>query len=114
MTEDNRRTIIYSGNHATKRVAGRRHLIGCNDRRALIDGGLFQRSSVVESAHAEPFGFDHGAIHVLPLARASAPLRTRSDACLLTVEALRELLAKMKQRPRHPANWMDNERLCPA
>ena len=54
--------IIYSCHGAAKQVTGSCHLVTCNDRRVLIDCGLFQGSEEVERANAEPFGFDPAGI----------------------------------------------------
>lgn len=62
--------IIYSCHGAAKQVTGSCHLITCNDRRVLIDCGLFQGSEEVEQANAEPFGFDPAGIDVLLLTHA--------------------------------------------
>ena len=62
--------LIYSCHGAAKQVTGSCHLITCNDRRVLIDCGMFQGSEEVERANAEPFGFDPAGIDVLLLTHA--------------------------------------------
>lgn len=62
--------MIYSCHGAAKQVTGSCHLVTCNDRRVLIDCGLFQGSEKVEQANAEPFGFDPAGIDVLLLTHA--------------------------------------------
>lgn len=62
--------FIYSCHGAAKQVTGSCHLITCNDRRVLIDCGMFQGSEEVERANAEPFGFDPASIDVLLLTHA--------------------------------------------
>jgi metallo-beta-lactamase family protein len=62
--------IIYSCHGAAKQVTGSCHLITCNDRRVLVDCGLFQGSEKVERANAEAFGFDAASIDALLLTHA--------------------------------------------
>ena len=62
--------IIYSCHGAARQVTGSCHLITCNERRVLIDCGLFQGSEEVERANTEPFGFDPASIDVLLLTHA--------------------------------------------
>lgn len=91
--------IIYSCHGAAKQVTGSCHLITCNDRRILIDCGLFQGSEEVERANAEPFGFDPAGIDVLLLTHAHLdhcgriPLLVRRGfrGRILTTAATREL-----------------------
>ncbi len=91
--------IIYSCHGAAKQVTGSCHLITCNDRRVLIDCGLFQGSDEVERANAEPFGFDPTGIDVLLLTHAHLdhcgriPLLVRQGfrGRIITTAATREL-----------------------
>ena len=62
--------IIYACHGAAKQVTGSCHQIICNDRRVLIDCGLFQGSRETEMGNAEPFGFDPAAIDALLLTHA--------------------------------------------
>ncbi|MEO6798327.1 MAG: MBL fold metallo-hydrolase [Rhodanobacter sp.] len=62
--------IIYSCHGAAKQVTGSCHLITCNDRRVLIDCGMFQGSEEVERTNAGPFGFDPAGIDALLLTHA--------------------------------------------
>jgi metallo-beta-lactamase family protein len=91
--------ILYSCHGAAKQVTGSCHLITCNDRRVLVDCGMFQGSSDVERANAEPFGFDPASIDVLLLTHAHLdhcgriPLLVRQGfrGRILTTAATREL-----------------------
>ena len=91
--------LIYSCHGAAKQVTGSCHLITCNDRRVLIDCGMFQGSEEVERANAEPFGFDPAGIDVLLLTHAHLdhcgriPLLVRRGfrGRILTTAATREL-----------------------
>jgi metallo-beta-lactamase family protein len=91
--------IIYSCHGAAKQVTGSCHLVTCNDRRVLIDCGMFQGSEEVERANAEPFGFDPAGIDVLLLTHAHLdhcgriPLLVRQGfrGRILTTAATREL-----------------------
>ena len=91
--------IIYSCHGAAKQVTGSCHLITCNDRRVLIDCGMFQGSDEVERANAEPFGFDPVGIDVLLLTHAHLdhcgriPLLVRQGfrGRIITTAATREL-----------------------
>ncbi|WEN14507.1 MBL fold metallo-hydrolase [Rhodanobacter sp. AS-Z3] len=62
--------IIYSCHGGAKQVTGSCHLITCNDRKVLIDCGMFQGSDEVERGNAEPFGFDPAGIDVVLLTHA--------------------------------------------
>jgi metallo-beta-lactamase family protein len=62
--------MIYSCHGAAKQVTGSCHLVTCNDRRVLIDCGMFQGSEETERANAEPFGFDPASIDMLLLTHA--------------------------------------------
>ncbi len=62
--------ILYSCHGAAKQVTGSCHLVICNDRRVLIDCGLFQGSRKTEQANAEPFDFDPASIDALLLTHA--------------------------------------------
>jgi metallo-beta-lactamase family protein len=62
--------IIYSCHGAAKQVTGSCHLITFNDRRVLIDCGMFQGGREQEQANYEPFGFDPASIDVLLLTHA--------------------------------------------
>ena len=62
--------IIYSCHGAAKQVTGSCHLITCNDRRVLIDCGMFQGSRDAERANADPFEFDPASIDALLLTHA--------------------------------------------
>jgi metallo-beta-lactamase family protein len=91
--------ILYSCHGAAKQVTGSCHLITCNDRRVLIDCGLFQGSEETERANAEPFGFDPASIDALLLTHAHLdhcgriPLLVRHGfrGRILTTAATREL-----------------------
>ena len=91
--------IIYSCHGAAKQVTGSCHLVTCNDRRVLIDCGMFQGSEEVERANAEPFGFDPADIDVLLLTHAHLdhcgriPLLVRQGfrGRIITTAATREL-----------------------
>jgi metallo-beta-lactamase family protein len=91
--------IIYSCHGAAKQVTGSCHLVTCNDRRVLIDCGMFQGSEEVERANAEPFGFDPASIDVLLLTHAHLdhcgriPLLVRRGfrGRIITTAATREL-----------------------
>lgn len=62
--------IIYSCHGAAKQVTGSCHLVTCNDRRVLIDCGLFQGSRETEESNALPFEFDPSSIDALLLTHA--------------------------------------------
>ena len=62
--------IIYSCHGAAKQVTGSCHLITCNERRILIDCGLFQGSRETELTNTEPFDFDPASIDALLLTHA--------------------------------------------
>ncbi len=62
--------IVYSCHGAAKQVTGSCHLVTCNDRRVLIDCGMFQGGREQEQANYEPFGFDPASIDVLLLTHA--------------------------------------------
>ena len=62
--------IIYSCHGAAKQVTGSCHLVTCNDRRVLIDCGMFQGSMEVERGNMEPFDFDPAHIDALLLTHA--------------------------------------------
>ena len=62
--------IIYACHGGAKQVTGSCHLVTCNERRILIDCGLFQGSREEEQANAEPFGFDPASIDALLLTHA--------------------------------------------
>jgi metallo-beta-lactamase family protein len=62
--------MVYSCHGAAKQVTGSCHLITCNDRRVLIDCGMFQGGREQEQANYEPFGFDPSSIDVLLLTHA--------------------------------------------
>ncbi|MGB0133146.1 MBL fold metallo-hydrolase RNA specificity domain-containing protein [Dokdonella sp.] len=62
--------IIYACHGAAKQVTGSCHLVTCNDRRVLIDCGMFQGSRETEQANADPFQFDPASIDVLLLTHA--------------------------------------------
>ncbi len=62
--------IEYRCHGAARQVTGSCHLVACNDRRVLVDCGLFQGSQDVERANAGPFGFDPAGIDVLLLTHA--------------------------------------------
>jgi len=64
------RNIIYGCHGAAKQVTGSCHLITCNERRILIDCGLFQGGPAQEQANYEPFGFDPTGIDALLLTHA--------------------------------------------
>jgi metallo-beta-lactamase family protein len=91
--------IIYSCHGAAKQVTGSCHLVTCNERRVLIDCGMFQGSEEVERGNAEPFGFDPAGIDVLLLTHAHLdhcgriPLLVRQGfrGRILTTAATREL-----------------------
>lgn len=91
--------IIYSCHGAARQVTGSCHLINCNDRRVLIDCGMFQGSRETELANAAPFGFDPAGINVLLLTHAHLdhcgriPLLVRQGfrGRILTTAATREL-----------------------
>lgn len=91
--------IIYSCHGAAKQVTGSCHLITCNERRVLIDCGMFQGSPEVELGNAAPFGFDPASIDVLLLTHAHLdhcgriPLLVRQGfrGRILTTAATREL-----------------------
>ncbi|MBN8714312.1 MAG: MBL fold metallo-hydrolase [Xanthomonadales bacterium] len=91
--------LIYSCHGAAKQVTGSCHLITCNDRRVLIDCGMFQGSEEVEQANAEPFGFDPASIDALLLTHAHLdhcgriPLLVRRGfrGRIITTAATREL-----------------------
>jgi metallo-beta-lactamase family protein len=91
--------LIYSCHGAAKQVTGSCHLITCNDRRVLIDCGMFQGSEEAERANAEPFGFDPAGIDVLLLTHAHLdhcgriPLLVRQGfrGRIITTAATREL-----------------------
>jgi len=91
--------IIYSCHGAARQVTGSCHLITCNERRVLIDCGMFQGGSEMERGNAEPFGFDPAGIDVLLLTHAHLdhcgriPLLVRQGfrGRILTTAATREL-----------------------
>lgn len=91
--------IIYSCHGAAKQVTGSCHLVICNDRRVLIDCGMFQGSEETERANAEPFGFDPAEIDALLLTHAHLdhcgriPLLVRQGfrGRIVTTAATREL-----------------------
>lgn len=62
--------IVYSCHGAAKQVTGSCHLVSCNDRRVLIDCGLFQGSREIELGNADPFEFDPASIDALLLTHA--------------------------------------------
>lgn len=62
--------IIYACHGGAKQVTGSCHLVTCNERRVLIDCGLFQGNREEEQANAEPFGFDPASIDALLLTHA--------------------------------------------
>lgn len=62
--------IVYSCHGAAKNVTGSCHLITCNERRVLIDCGLFQGERDEEAANAEPFGFDPATLDAVLLTHA--------------------------------------------
>jgi metallo-beta-lactamase family protein len=62
--------IEYRCHGAARQVTGSCHLVTCNERRVLVDCGLFQGSQEVERSNAQPFGFDPAAIDVLLLTHA--------------------------------------------
>ncbi len=91
--------IIYSCHGAAKQVTGSCHLITCNERRVLVDCGLFQGSRESELQNDEPFGFDPASVDVLLLTHAHLdhcgriPLLVRQGfrGRILTTAATREL-----------------------
>ena len=91
--------MIYSCHGAAKQVTGSCHLITLDDRRVLIDCGMFQGSEKVEAANAEPFGFDPASVDALLLTHAHLdhcgriPLLVREDfrGRIITTAATREL-----------------------
>ncbi|MGA8277374.1 MAG: MBL fold metallo-hydrolase [Rhodanobacteraceae bacterium] len=91
--------IIYSCHGAAKQVTGSCHLITCNDRRVLVDCGLFQGSRDTEQANAKPFEFDPAGIDALLLTHAHLdhcgriPLLVRRGfrGRIFTTSATREL-----------------------
>ncbi|MGA9341911.1 MAG: MBL fold metallo-hydrolase, partial [Rhodanobacteraceae bacterium] len=91
--------ILYSCHGAAKQVTGSCHLITCNDRRVLVDCGLFQGSRDVEKANAQPFEFDPAGIDALLLTHAHLdhcgriPLLVRQGfrGRIFTTSATREL-----------------------
>ncbi|SFN62108.1 MBL fold metallo-hydrolase [Dokdonella immobilis] len=62
--------IVYSCHGAAKQVTGSCHLITCNERRVLVDCGLFQGSRETERSNAEPFEFDPASIDAVLLTHA--------------------------------------------
>lgn len=62
--------IVYSCHGAAKHVTGSCHLVTCNERRVLIDCGLFQGDRETEAANAEPFGFEPASVDALLLTHA--------------------------------------------
>jgi metallo-beta-lactamase family protein len=62
--------IVYSCHGAARQVTGSCHLVSCNDRRVLIDCGMFQGGREQARANYEPFGFDPASIDVLLLTHA--------------------------------------------
>ncbi len=62
--------IIYACHGAAKQVTGSCHLVICNQRRVLIDCGLFQGGHETERTNAEPFEFDPSTIDALLLTHA--------------------------------------------
>jgi metallo-beta-lactamase family protein len=62
--------LTYSCHGAAKQVTGSCHLITCNDRRVLVDCGMFQGREEVEQANAAAFGFDPAGIDALLLTHA--------------------------------------------
>lgn len=91
--------LIYSCHGAARQVTGSCHLVACNDRRVLIDCGMFQGSEEVEQANGEPFGFDPASIDTLLLTHAHldhcgrVPLLVRRGfrGRIITTAATREL-----------------------
>jgi len=62
--------IVYSCHGAAKQVTGSCHLVSCNERRVLIDCGLFQGSREVELGNADPFEFDPASVDAVLLTHA--------------------------------------------
>lgn len=91
--------LIYSCHGAARQVTGSCHLVACNDRRVLIDCGMFQGSEEVEQANGEPCGFDPASIDTLLLTHAHLdhcgriPLLVRRGfrGRIITTAATREL-----------------------
>jgi metallo-beta-lactamase family protein len=91
--------MIYSCHGAARQVTGSCHLVSCNDRRVLIDCGLFQGTREEEQANAEPFGFDPAGIDALLLTHAHLDhcgripklVREGFRGRILTTAATREL-----------------------
>ncbi len=91
--------IIYSCHGAAKQVTGSCHLVTCNDRRVLIDCGMFQGSTEVELGNADPFDFDPTRVDALLLTHAHLdhcgriPLLVRQGfrGRIITTAATREL-----------------------
>jgi metallo-beta-lactamase family protein len=91
--------LIYSCHGAARQVTGSCHLVTCNDRRVLIDCGMFQGSEEAQRANTEPFGFDPAGIDALLLTHAHLdhcgriPLLVRRGfrGRIITTAATREL-----------------------
>ncbi|WP_449428505.1 MBL fold metallo-hydrolase RNA specificity domain-containing protein [Rhodanobacter umsongensis] len=62
--------IEYSCHGAARQVTGSCHLVTCNDRRVLIDCGMFQGGREQDEANYAPFGFDPASIDALLLTHA--------------------------------------------
>ncbi len=62
--------IVYSCHGAAKQVTGSCHLVTCNERKVLIDCGMFQGSPEVERANGEGFEFDPSSVDAVLLTHA--------------------------------------------
>jgi metallo-beta-lactamase family protein len=64
------KNVVYRCHGAAREVTGSCHLLTVDDKRVLIDCGLFQGGREQEQANYEPFGFDPASIDVLLLTHA--------------------------------------------